>query len=190
MRVVLLVSALLVLLGLPLDSYGQVARTGSRAPEFALKNIRGSYVSITALRGKVIVLNFWASWCPPCRNEMPELETLYIRYRGRGLEVLAVSTDTSESSLREYLSEHPLSFRVLYDKDSSVSKELYGVFSIPTSFLIDRDGMVVRKFYGPQEWTAPDITGKIESLLKGIPGGSKTPNATPTLFFSPRKGSF
>ena len=137
----------------------------SRAPEFTLKDLSGKTVPLSAFKGKVVLLNFWATWCPPCRAEMPALNKLYRALKPRGLEIIAVSTDRSVNDIKGFLEKHRVDFPILFDADHSASKQ-YRVFSMPTTFLIDRNGMIVEKFYGEYDWTEPETKGKIEKLLQ------------------------
>ncbi len=136
----------------------------SRAPEFSLKDLSGRPVTLSSLKGKVVLLNFWATWCPPCISEMPVFNKLYREMRGRGLEIVAISADRSESYVRDFVSKHNLDLKVLYDADRSVTKQ-YKVFSMPTTFLIDKNGFIVEKFFGEYDWTDQEIKKKIERLL-------------------------
>jgi peroxiredoxin len=137
----------------------------SQAPEFTLPDTGGRSLSLSAYRGKVVLLNFWATWCPPCRAEMPALNRLILETKGRGLEILGVSTDKSVNDVKKFLEKNKVDFPILHDGDLSVSK-LYKVFSMPTTFLIDRNGIIVEKFYGEYDWTEPETRGRIEELLK------------------------
>lgn len=145
----------------PLDSDTLI---NSRAPDFTLKDMAGKNVSLSAFKGKVVLLNFWATWCPPCRAEMPAFNKLYNEQKSRGFEVIAISTDRSVSSVKDFLEKHKVSFPVLFDGDRTAAK-LYRVFSMPTTFLIDRNGTIVEKFYGEYNWSEPETKGKIEKLL-------------------------
>ena len=136
----------------------------SKAPDFTLKDLNGKKVSLSAFKGKVVLLNFWATWCPPCRAEMPALNKLSNALKPRGLEVIAVSTDRSINDIKGFLENHRVDFPILFDTDRSAAKQ-YRVFSMPTTFLIDRNGMIVEKFYGEYDWTEPETKGKIEKLL-------------------------
>jgi peroxiredoxin len=137
----------------------------SSAPEFILSDPYGKSFSLSAYRGKVVLLNFWATWCPPCRAEMPALNRLYRERKDRGLEILAVSTDKSVSDIHKFLGKNKVDFPILVDSDLSTAK-LYKVFSMPTTFLIDRNGIIVEKFYGEYDWTEPETRGIIDKLLK------------------------
>jgi peroxiredoxin len=136
----------------------------SKAPDFTLKDLNGKTVSLAAFKGKVVLLNFWATWCPPCRAEMPALNKLHHMLKPRGLEVIAVSTDRSINDIKDFLESHKVDFTVLFDADRNAAKQ-YRVFSMPTTFLISRSGIIVEKFYGEYDWTEPETKGKIEKLL-------------------------
>lgn len=138
--------------------------TGKKAPEFTLKDVNGRNVSIASLRGQVVLINFWATWCPPCRAEMPSMNRLYREYKGKGLEILAISTDNSASKVKDYISKNSLAFQVLMDDNIKVARQ-YKVFSLPTTFLIDRNGIIVDRFLGEQDWISPELKKRIEELL-------------------------
>ncbi len=137
---------------------------GKDAPDFTLKDLNGKDVSLVDFRGKVILLNFWATWCPPCITEMVKLEELKQALQGEDFEILAVSTDRSLSRVKKFVGRHPVSFVVLHDSDIKVSRK-YNVFSLPTTFLIDGKGRIVEKFLGEFDWTSPEIRKKIHDLL-------------------------
>src|SRR5208337_109579 len=107
-----------------------------QAPEFSLKDVNGSTVSLSSYKGRVILLNFWATWCPSCTEEMPSMNKLARQLKNREFSVIAVSTDRSVSDVREFLKKNPSDCTVLLDYSLSVSKPLYKVFMLPTSFLI------------------------------------------------------
>jgi peroxiredoxin len=136
----------------------------SKAPDFSLKDAHGRSLSLSSLRGKVVLINFWATWCPPCKAEMPSMNRLYNEIRNRGFEVVAISTDNSLSTIKDFLARNRIDFPVLFDETKLVTRQ-YHVFSMPTTFLIDRSGMIVEKFYGEEDWTDPVIRKKIEKLL-------------------------
>jgi peroxiredoxin len=136
----------------------------SKAPDFSLKDAHGRSLSLSSLRGKVVLINFWATWCPPCKAEMPSMNRLYNEIRNRGFEVVAISTDNSLSTIKDFLARNRIDFPVLFDETKSVTRQ-YHVFSMPTTFLIDRSGMIAEKFYGEEDWTDAVIRKKIEKLL-------------------------
>jgi peroxiredoxin len=114
---------------------------GQPAPSFALESVEGSQVRLEDQRGKVVLVNFWATWCVPCRAEMPEIESAYRSYRDQGFEVLAVNVFESPVEIQPFMSELDLSFPALLDSDGAVSR-LYRARGLPSSFLIDRQGVV------------------------------------------------
>lgn len=122
---------------------------GFEAPDFSLQTINGELVTLSELRGQPVLLNFWASWCPPCRAEMPEIEDVYNDFRDQGFVVLAVNaTNQDNPSLAiAFTEEHNLTFPILLDADGSVSQR-YRVHSLPTSFFIDRFGNIQEVIIG------------------------------------------
>jgi thiol-disulfide isomerase/thioredoxin len=147
---------------------------GGRAPEFRAPALRGDTLALASLRGSVVLVNLWATWCEPCRWEMPELERLYRRLGPRGLVVVAVSEDEAppggvaglRRDLAGFTSARGISFPVLLDPEGRLGR-LFGVSGLPTTFLIDRDGRVVRRVLGPARWDAPPYSSQIERLLEG-----------------------
>jgi peroxiredoxin len=137
---------------------------GKKAPEFTLKDLNDKTISLSSLKGSVVLLNFWATWCPPCRAEMASLNNLYKEYKSNGLSVIAVSSDRSVSSVKDFLSKKQVELLVLMDSDSKVSRR-FKVFSLPTSFLLDKNGVIVQKFLGEEEWDSPAMKKKIRELL-------------------------
>lgn len=135
------------------------------ADDFGLKTLNGKRVRMSGLRGKAVLLNFWATWCPPCIQEMPSMETLYQRYRSRGLAVLAVSLDrTSPAEVKTFVDKLGLHFMVLLDPDGLTSA-LYSVSGVPYSFLINSEGRIMYKAAGAIDWESPDVRATVETLL-------------------------
>lgn len=144
----------------PIDADGLV---NNAAPDFSLKDMNGKSVTLSSFKGRIVLLNFWATWCPPCKSEMPSFNKLYKQMKARGLEVITVSSDNSINPVREYLLKNKFDFQMLWDEKRTVVKQ-YRVFSMPTTFLIDRNGIIVEKFMGEYEWTDQEIKKKIEKL--------------------------
>ena len=136
----------------------------SSAPEFSLKDLNGKPVTLSSLKGKVVLLNFWATWCPSCTSEMPSLNRLHNDMKNRGFEAVAISTDRSANEVREYIAKKSFNFQILMDEGRAVTRK-YKVFSLPTTFLINKNGIIVQKFFGEYDWADPDIRKKIEKLL-------------------------
>lgn len=120
------------------------------APDFTLKSISGENIRLSELRGEVVLINFWASWCGPCRQEMPILSELHDKYKAMGFTVLAVNVEENTSDARKLLKDMPVSFPVLFDSDSTVSKQ-YDVVAMPSTVLVDRNGNMrhLHKGYKP-----------------------------------------
>jgi cytochrome c biogenesis protein CcmG/thiol:disulfide interchange protein DsbE len=130
-------------------------RIGSPAPDFTLTD-SGRSVTLSQLKGQVVVLNFWATWCPPCIEEMPSLVRMQQRMQSKGVTVLAVSIDVDEGNYRRFLRDHNVNLLSVRDPDQK-SNSLYGTSKFPETYVIDRGGIVRRKFIGAVDWTEPDI---------------------------------
>lgn len=157
-------AALFALLGSP-DVAPPLGR-GAAAPDFSLPRIGGDAMTLDELRGQVVLVNFWATWCKPCEDEMPAMERLYQALRGEGLELVAISVDDEASIVEAFGERLALTFPLLLDADKDVA-EAYQTFRFPESFLIDREGMVVERYIGPKEWDAQAYQDRIRRLLQG-----------------------
>ena len=140
---------------------------GYLAPDFTLPSLDGQTVRLSDFRGKkAILLNFWATWCAPCRLEMPTIDKAYQEYKSRGLEILAVSLDAgSNSVVKNFMDELSLSFPALLDPDMEVLR-LYRQFSIPATFLIDKQGIVRHRELGYRDWTDPESRRLLEAIVR------------------------
>ena len=129
---------------------GMAARppvVGSPAPEIALKDLRGQEVRLSDLHGKIVLLNFWATWCKPCKEEMPAMQASYDKLRDQGFVVLAVNELEDAGRVAEHIKTHGHTFLVVMDHDNRVANR-YGVVGLPASFLIDRQGIVREHIFG------------------------------------------
>ena len=137
---------------------------GKKAVEFSLPTVNGETVALQNLRGKVVLLNFWATWCAPCRDELPELARLQEKYRQRGLAVVAVSVDNEMENVRRFLKKHEVKLQVVWDKKKKAA-EAYAVEKMPSSYLIDRNGVVrfIHRGFSPEELKRIEI--EIDDLL-------------------------
>jgi len=134
------------LLGL-LGMAARPPRVGGPAPEITLKDLQGQEVRLSDLRGKVVLLNFWATWCKPCKEEMPAMQVSYDKLRGQGFVVLAVNELEDTEKVIEHIRSHGHTFPVVMDHDNRVANR-YGVVGLPASFLIDRQGIVREHIFG------------------------------------------
>jgi len=132
--------------------------------DFSLPLVSGEPQSLSALKGKVVFLNFWATWCGPCRDEMPSMEVLYKRFKDKGLEILAVNCQENQENVIAFMANNGLTFPALLDEDGRISGA-YGIQAIPTSFLINRDGRIILRLVGSINWDTEKIHAAIESLL-------------------------
>lgn len=154
------VAALLKSLDLIKPSRAQAAK------DFIVPSPNGGALRLADFKGKVVFLNFWATWCPPCKEEMPAMERLYQRYKGQGFAVLAVSVDAEGAPVvTPFVKEHKLTFPIGLDPKMALA-ERYGVRALPTSFLVDRKGTLVALALGPREWNGKPAHALIESLLR------------------------
>jgi peroxiredoxin len=136
------------------------------APEFSLPDIDGNIRHLSSFRGRVVLLNFWATWCPPCRAEMAALEVLYQSYKHRGFEVVAVASDVQGVEVvQPFMSQHQLTFLPLLDSATRVTRT-YGVTTLPTSYLLDREGRLVTVEIGGRDWATAESRALITSLLE------------------------
>jgi len=143
----------------------QVAK-GLTAPNFSLPDLDGKMVSLSDYRGKVVLLNIWATWCPPCVEEMPSMEKLYQELQAEGFEILAVSIDESGAQdVLPFMKKHKLSFPALIDSRGTL-KGLYQTTGVPESFIIDKDGMLVEKVIGPRDWAVPEAIRFFRNLFR------------------------
>jgi len=134
------------------------------APDFTLPDPGGRKVSLEKFRGKVVFLNFWATWCESCREEMPSMERLYQEFKGRGLEIVAVNVKDKRPAALAFVKELKLNYPVLMDPEGEVGL-LYGAFGLPVTYLIDRQGIVLARLWGPADWHSPAARKLIAALL-------------------------
>jgi len=137
-------------------------RIGSNAPDFTVQDAEHS-VTLSQLRGQVVVLNFWATWCAPCVEEVPSLIEMQRRLKAKGVTVLAVSEDVDDSAYRQSVKKHGVNLLTVRDS-SQKANGLYGTFKFPETYVIDRKGIMRRKFIGPIDWTQAEITDFLGKL--------------------------
>ncbi len=137
-------------------------RIGNPAPDFTVQDADRK-VTLSQFRGQVVVLNFWATWCPPCVEEMPSLLQMQRKMKEKGVTVLAVSVDADDNAYHRFLKDHGVDVLSVRDADQK-SNNLYGTFKFPETYIIDRNGVVRRKFIGPADWTSPEIVDFLSKL--------------------------
>lgn len=145
---------------------------GTKPPAFSGETIDGRTVSLDALRGRIVLVNFWASWCLECRDEMPAFERLHREFGPRGLTVVGINVRESKEAARRYAREMDLTFPLVLDTDGRITAR-YGVIGLPTTFLIDGDGSAVALAVGSRAWGGAAAEAIVRSLLAGRPGGDE-----------------
>ncbi|MFQ5897696.1 MAG: redoxin domain-containing protein [Candidatus Methylomirabilia bacterium] len=136
----------------------------SPAPDFTLSTLDGRTAALSDFSGKIVFLNFWTTWCPACRAEMPSMERLWSQFRSKGLVILAVDMEESKGRVKGFVEEHGLTFPTLLDSDGKVSAR-YGIRFIPTTFVLDRSGRIIARVIGPKDWSGPPAQRLFASLL-------------------------
>jgi thiol-disulfide isomerase/thioredoxin len=151
-----------------LEAMGMTTVPPKAAPDFTLLNIDGQQVSLQQYRGKVVFLNFWATWCIPCREEMPALERLHQTYQAQDLAIISIDLKEGVDQVKAFFQKHGLSFPSLLDTNGVVFRD-YLVAGMPTTYLIDRDGTMVARGVGGRDWTRAEALQLIQELLKPTP---------------------
>ncbi len=147
---------------------------GMLPPEFSLRTLEGQTVSLTALRGQVVLLNFWATWCLDCRQELPALESLHRRFGPRGLAVVGINTREGPIAVRGYVRDLVLTFPLPLDSDGTITRA-YGWIGLPTTFLVARDGRSAALAVGARDWASAAAVEIVEALLAAAPGAPGQP---------------
>lgn len=143
-------------------------RMAAPAPEIKASDLGGAAKTLADYHGKVVLLNFWATWCPPCQREMPSMERLRVKMAGRPLEIVALDSAETAEEVNGFLSKMKLGFPILLDPDGSNTLR-WKVFALPTSFLLDANGRVRFVLTGPTEWDEGEALQIVESMLAKLP---------------------
>lgn len=139
---------------------------GAQAPDFTLPGLDGTMVRLSDQKGKVVFLNIWATWCPPCVEEMPSMEKLSQELKGEDFEILAVSIDENGAeAVVPFMKKHKLNFNALIDSKQTL-KFTYQTTGVPETFIIDNKGIIVEKVIGPRDWAAPEAIAFLRSLIQ------------------------
>jgi peroxiredoxin len=140
-----------------------------KIPDFCLEGLNGEKVQLKALKGKIIFLNFWATWCGPCKEEMPSMEALYQHFKDRNFIFLTISLDFGgQEPVRKFIENHRYQFPVLLDS-SGKTLDLFEVSKIPTTLIIDKNGKMIGRIIGPRNWSSPEFFSLIEQMLQDRP---------------------
>jgi peroxiredoxin len=142
----------------------RIAEVGDSAPAFKVTTASGKSVSPKEFGGRLLVLNFWASWCPPCKEETPSMNQMAQTLGPKGLVVLGISVDENQAAYQRFLASERVAFETALDATAEISAN-YGTFKYPETYVIGRDGKVLRKYIGPRDWSSPELLKDLESLL-------------------------
>jgi cytochrome c biogenesis protein CcmG, thiol:disulfide interchange protein DsbE len=160
--------AVVVILASPNYRQGESSPAGKRAPEFQFE-LNGKLAKLADLKGRVVVLNFWATWCPPCVEETPSLNRLHERIASRGGLVFGVSADSDRAAYERFLKNQNIVFPTYRDPNLKVNLSqialTYGTAMYPETYIIGRDGKIARKVVGAQQWDSPDLIAYLDTLL-------------------------
>lgn len=156
------VAALLLLVASPYSRQGEANVVGSKAKDFSFE-LNGKPTRLSDLRGKLVIVNFWATWCAPCVAEMPSLNRMHQQIASSGGMVLGVSIDEDEAQYRKFLQQYQVAFPTFRDPSKNIAAS-YGTFGWPETYVIDRDGIIARKLIGPQVWDSPEMIAYLKRV--------------------------
>jgi peroxiredoxin len=142
----------------------RITKAGDMAPDFSIVTERGRTVTRTDFGGKILVLNFWASWCPPCIEELPSMNAFAQEYKNQGVVVLGVSIDKNENLYKRFITQRQVTFDTARDPEANISAS-YGTFQIPETYVIDRNGRVLEKADNAFDWMDPQFLARVKGML-------------------------
>jgi len=170
MKRIILVTLLLLIVALPGCSRKEAPkapREGKPAPDFVLPDLAGRTTRLADLQGKVVLVNFWATWCPPCREEVPSMAKLNRLMAGKPFQMLAVSIDEGgKEAVEAFFKKEGTELPVLFDANGAVSR-LYGITGVPETFVLDKKGVILKKVIGAMDWSAPEVVKFLDDAMKG-----------------------
>ena len=147
-----------------IESLGIATPEGMKATDFTLKTLGGKDASLSDYQGKIVFLNFWATWCPPCREEVPSMENLYQKFKDQDFAILAIDLRESQETVEKFVQENGLNFTVLLDPKGKIGSA-YMVANIPTTYLLDKKGEIIGKIIGGRDWDSEDSFNLFNDLL-------------------------
>jgi peroxiredoxin len=163
-KILLLFTLLFLLLFITACGEGPIATVGNPAPDFDTIDLQGKVWSLSKLKGQVVFLNFWATWCPPCREEMPSMQRLYAKLPKDKFEMIALYNKDEPEAVKKFVTKLNITFPILSDKHNFAGTK-YGLTGLPETFIIDKQGVIREKFIGAVEWDSPKI---VDMLMKYI----------------------
>ena len=148
---------------------GGLPKSSLQLFEAEIMDLKKNKIKLSSYKGKVIFLNLWATWCPPCRAEMPSMESLYKKFKDKDFVIIAVSQGEDLNTIKNFLKKNNYTFPIFIDIKNEIAKS-YGAGSIPTSYLIDKDGFIIARFVGGRDWFSDEAIELINELVKDSPG--------------------
>jgi thiol-disulfide isomerase/thioredoxin len=144
----------------------QLAMEGKAAPDFTVRDLAGKETRLSDLKGKVALVNFWATWCPPCREEVPSMAELNRLMAGKPFQMLAISIDEGgKEAVEAFFRQANTSLPAYLDSNGTIGK-MYGITGVPETFVIDRNGVIIKKLIGPLDWTAPEVVTFLNEAMQ------------------------
>lgn len=163
-KIVALAFSLLVICSLGCASK-QPPQVGETAPDFKVSGLDGATVSLSSLRGNVVLVNFWATWCPPCREELPSLAKLNAMMAGKPFRLMAISIDEGgKEAVQGLFSQSGVSLPAYLDPDTRIAQR-YGTFKVPETYIVDKQGKIVKKVIGGMDWSSPMVVDYLNQLM-------------------------
>jgi len=141
-----------------------VASVGKPAPDFDTIDLNGDIWSLSKLKGKVVFVNFWATWCPPCREEMPSMQRLYTKLPKDKFEMIALYNKDKPELVKNFIAKLGITLPILDDQENIIGKR-YGLTGLPETFIVDKQGMIREKYIGPAQWDSPEFVNMITKYI-------------------------
>lgn len=150
----------------PASKSGAQVAEGSAAPDFTVRDLAGQEVKLSSFKGKVVLVNFWATWCPPCKEEIPSMMKLQQSMTGKQFQMMAISIDEGgREAVESYFKKSGMALPAYLDNDGAVARS-YGTTGVPETFIVDRAGIIQKKIVGGMDWSSPDVAAYLDGLLK------------------------